>query len=51
MAEKHGMRYGTNEADNSLNNYIFPLMCYRGDKESVHVCEREREIYVALIKT
>ncbi|KAI3370734.1 hypothetical protein L3Q82_007278 [Scortum barcoo] len=33
LAEKHGMRYGTNEADNSLNNYIFPLVCYHSDEE------------------
>lgn len=43
LAEKHGMRYGTNEADNSLNNYIFPLMCYHGDEERASVRERERE--------
>lgn len=25
------MRYGTNEEDNSLNNYSFPLMCYKDE--------------------
>lgn len=41
LAEKHGMRYGTNEADNSLNNYIFPLMCYHSNEDRVCMCVRE----------
>lgn len=42
LAEKHEMRYGTNEADKSLNNYIFPLMCYHVDEECMCVKEREK---------
>lgn len=30
-----GMRYGTNEADNSLNNDIVSLMCYQRNEERV----------------
>lgn len=33
LAGERGMRYGTNEADNSLNNYIFSLMCYQSNEE------------------
>lgn len=43
LAQKHWMSYGTNEADNSLNNYIFPLMCYHSDKECMCRCVRKKE--------
>lgn len=43
LAGKHGMRYGTNEADNSLNNYIFSLMCYHSNEECGCVRKREKK--------
>lgn len=35
LAGRRGMRYGTNEADNSLNNDIVSLVCYQRNEECV----------------
>lgn len=42
LAGRRGMRYGTNEADNSLNNDIVSLVCYQRNEDCVWKRQKTR---------